>query len=1006
MEDPLRPKAVPLSAETILWFEFLLDPELLTTHLNKQTPNPQPIELVEKFLSIFPDPPADPPPPPAVQPAAGEASTEPEPEKSIEELLGRKQVALKILTLKVASFLKWNLDIIESLSLQKQIQLLDDLCTITSGTLVSLPLTHDEVKVGPQGSRGAFEFALLIYHRWTLRVYKIFKEALLKNKATFGLNQPPVVADPISLRDEMFATAMDPIPQDSINYLLNICENPEAIAVLTYDSLVPLNATSEYTSQNFRFIKFISKCEIKTQIHFDLCKFFLYINSNPLARKHAIDCRENLRILKTEYESRGEKAEDFLLCHVPEHELEGCLLACGVSDVKHGLLQRMNEEIVHQRYANIVGILERDNVELEIPFVHRKILELNIEEALKTGQTFVTPEIEVSIIALNTIRCLVDDQNGYQITDFMQKYNFSMDNLNILLQSTANVLVGGCSEVARQRIKDYYKNILLKIDITSLVRPLNLLSDAELAEIERSKVRRPNFTKIATQDDWEVCDLNNQRLELAHLKRQLINCNAHDVKRLCRKLSSMKEFDRRSRELWEINSSWSIPIPLQSVLKSLQRGFLRDYAHISLGKAKELANRKDYEGALTMLNLLKAETGRPEASGSSALGKINKLIGWEILLIQISQCLSEWPRNHPESAAISAKCKQCVMSLQNGDAAIPRTEILEYSIAMLLNLSDWASLMLPDKRSPILELSSALSGAAMDIEKGKPSRICREAWDLILPMFAATPSTGKRGGGGVSRDSPTVVVNNFSSFFYKLREPFIVSILMSLLVRIVNIVKDDSNLEISCDYMFLWPTTITNSSTYNLRLVSETLEHLIEVNLKFYPQNIAWIKLRADLEYMSGNNEAAIRGYVNALITGTEYCTLHLQKPLIDDALVRRMIRCSTNLGCHMQATVLCQFLDDIDYSLAFKCISEKSATFTDAIDTYYSCIWDVTLLEFIINLHAKKSEHTRKLQVISYISQLELNSNNNEEIKREAANNRKMKFLRALARQYMLQEV
>lgn len=35
MDDPLRPKTVPLSAETILWFEFLLDPTLLTAHLAK-----------------------------------------------------------------------------------------------------------------------------------------------------------------------------------------------------------------------------------------------------------------------------------------------------------------------------------------------------------------------------------------------------------------------------------------------------------------------------------------------------------------------------------------------------------------------------------------------------------------------------------------------------------------------------------------------------------------------------------------------------------------------------------------------------------------------------------------------------------------------------------------------------------------------------------------------------------------------------------------------------------
>lgn len=36
MDDPLRPKTVPLSAETILWFEFLLDPSLLTLHLTKE----------------------------------------------------------------------------------------------------------------------------------------------------------------------------------------------------------------------------------------------------------------------------------------------------------------------------------------------------------------------------------------------------------------------------------------------------------------------------------------------------------------------------------------------------------------------------------------------------------------------------------------------------------------------------------------------------------------------------------------------------------------------------------------------------------------------------------------------------------------------------------------------------------------------------------------------------------------------------------------------------------
>lgn len=36
MENPLNPTSVPLEAETVLWFEFLLNPNLLTEHLGKR----------------------------------------------------------------------------------------------------------------------------------------------------------------------------------------------------------------------------------------------------------------------------------------------------------------------------------------------------------------------------------------------------------------------------------------------------------------------------------------------------------------------------------------------------------------------------------------------------------------------------------------------------------------------------------------------------------------------------------------------------------------------------------------------------------------------------------------------------------------------------------------------------------------------------------------------------------------------------------------------------------
>jgi len=46
---------------------------------------------------------------------------------------------------------------------------------------------------------------------------------------------------------------------------------------------------------------------------------------------------------------------------------------------------------------------------------------------------------------------------------------------------------------------------------------------------------------------------------------------------------------------------------------------------------------------------------------------------------------------------------------------------------------------------------------------------------------------------------------------------------------------------------------------------------------------------------------------------------------------------------------VLCQFLDDIDYTVAFKEFQEHSTQ--DAADAYYYCIWDTTMLEYLISI-------------------------------------------------------
>lgn len=142
-------KSAPLCEETVLWFEFLLKPELLEKYINNEAKS---IEIMSEFLNIVP-------------PENNQANEINSPDldsiNKIESLslkLGRKQLALKILGLKVASNLNWKLEILEkNLSIQKQVQLLSDLCSITSGRIVNLPLSliYQDVTPSDDGNKSA-----------------------------------------------------------------------------------------------------------------------------------------------------------------------------------------------------------------------------------------------------------------------------------------------------------------------------------------------------------------------------------------------------------------------------------------------------------------------------------------------------------------------------------------------------------------------------------------------------------------------------------------------------------------------------------------------------------------------------------------------------------------------------------------------------------------------------------------------------------------------------------
>uniref|UniRef100_A0A1A9WIS6 INTS8 TPR repeats domain-containing protein n=1 Tax=Glossina brevipalpis TaxID=37001 RepID=A0A1A9WIS6_9MUSC len=1021
MDDPLKPKPVPLAAETVLWFEFLLDPALITKHLKKDNPEPTALELMSQFISMTPDTilpqQFNVTPTNESLPPVPSAATPPIP--SNEGLfLTHKQMALKVLALKVATWLKWNLDVLEkNLPIPKQLFLLRDLCTLSFGKKVGIPLSVDfQAKITNEGNEKAARFALTFYHRWVLRL-QILKDIALKS-ARPCLGNMFVPLEPMH---QFFAPEIP--PQSSIEYLQELCKSNESFYIFTYDTFVPLhpNDDDQHISQKFENMLKISLAELRTQIYFDLVNFYLYTKQYHLAREAVNECRRNLNLAKAEYEMLGKTSNQFVFCHISEQELEGYLLACGLSANTKTLMERFNRSALTQ-FKDIVEILKLDNREREIPLVNRRILELDIEGSISQGILKESRQLEMQVAALNVVRSTFEEGNIFANTDFFEKYQ-QLNCFATLVEYNQDVLPF-TSLTEKNNLKQFLINVVLKYQqkqwISELKR-LNIFTTKELADLEKQIQEEEIPTPpLALLHEWKF-NSKMLRIEIGSLERQLISCtNANTVRKLLVKLASTNP----SKPLWTVNPSWEIATPLKSVLMSMQRGFLQDFAYVLLGKARELTAKGDFIGAVSLLSVLKSETQRSDISNASIISKLGKLVNWEILLIQITQCLEEWNRKPLDLQSLGNRCKQCLNSLQSNDNIIPRIEIIENCTIMLLNLNEWSSLMFLDKRLPQLELPITFAATFLDMEKMKGSKkICRDAWDLVLTMFlnnnakrgnsgnntgssgnASTSAVGS-GSGGSSRNSPCLAISTgLQPFFKKIRHQMVFSLAISLLSKIHNLLKDDPNYDLNGEYMQLWPTTVNNPlSSYNIRGVGETLHWLLTEALKYYPQTIAWLKMKGDLELAIGNNEAAMRCYVNALITGTEYCTIPLQRSIADDYIIRKMIRCSSNLGCHMQATVLCQFLEEIDYGIVFKNLTEKSSNFTDAMDAYYNCIWDTTLLEFIINLHAKKGEHSRKLEAIAIMGTLELNANNNEEIKREAAAIRKSRFLRALAKQYLL---
>ncbi|XP_050296923.1 integrator complex subunit 8 [Anthonomus grandis grandis] len=961
--DLLKPGSIPISPDTVLGFEFLLDKNLLLNHLQKPNPDPCPTDLITKFYNVI----------------AMTLKNRVEPEiidhvtMDSNDIIKHpaKNIAMKILSLKVGAYLKWNLTQIRSLPFKTQINLLQDLMYFTSEDKTFMELTNIE-QPDTKTASSQFLFALLLFHRWLLSTS--MHRVTSNWQQRYGPNE-------MSLTDENIICCPENVKK-TLNFLTDALQWEEIPCMLTFDCFKMPTEKNDTIEFDWGKATKVSKEEFYAQISYDLGTFFFYQENYESAKQYFSKC---LQFTEAVSNQSGFLALD-------RETLAQYVGACDptMNIQSKSLLEQLNNSIVNQ-FMGITNILQQDNLKKEIPLVHRINLELNIQGAVSSGIFTVARDLLLKVKALNQVRCVLERKF---LCEFSLRVPKNVDTLLWAIQ----VNWKQHKEDDRGALKQFLLELVIKSDVPDLLNKIatnsllqNVFDKAEYHYLTEGERKIPVVPESLFKSEGSLMEGPKKRKPKQEFKlfsRQLISTyNVQEIKELLTKIGMLNV----GVSVWEINPKWELPIPLQSVIKGLAKGVLPDLAFILLAKSREQLQTKNWDLALQLLITLDQEL---QSSGSNVT-KLSKMLKWEVLLIQITQLIEEHPKSGVDNTALANACESC---LKTNDSVLPRTEIVESCAVCLLNLQRWDFLISYDTRLATFDIVAAIAFCCHEIGKNKAlKRFSRSfeknLWDLVLPVFASNQS--KRGG---NYHDVANLKANLTSIFLRLKDTWCLTIVISMLAKFFNIFKDETNVELQVDYLNLWPASVSNANSYNLAASSEMLSEVVSHALKDYPTNVPWLRLMGDINFANGNYEIGLSFYLKSLIICNDYFNIPVR---YDDHVFRRMIKSCQALGCFTQAAVLCQFLEEPDYSLAFRILGEQKPC-NDAVDAYYHCFWDTNILEFLIHLHNRRGEYQRRKCAIQVIGMLELNSNNNEEIQREASNLRKSVFLRALCKQYV----
>ncbi|XP_068942706.1 integrator complex subunit 8 isoform X2 [Petaurus breviceps papuanus] len=941
----------PCTPPQTCWFEFLLEESLLEKHLRKPCPDPAPVQLIVQFLEQ------------ASKPSINEQNQVQPPADN------KRNRILKLLALKVAAHLKWDLDILEkSLSVPVLNMLLNELLCISKVPSGTKHVDMDLSTLPPTTT-----MAILLYNRWAIRTIV---------QSSFPIRQVKPGPPQLSVMNQMQQE------KELTENILKVLKEQAADSILVLEGALKLNkdlyvhtmrtldllavepgmVNGETESLTAGLI--IKTEEMQCQVCYDLgTVYFQQGSTNSAIYENA---REKFFRTKELISKIGSLS---LHCSIDEKRLAGYCQACDVLAPSETTSQQSTPySQIHicmrsGNYQEVINIFLEDNLTLSLPVQFRQSVLRELYQKAQQGNDALD-EICFKVSACNTVRDILEGRTiSVQFNQLFLQPN--KEKIDFLLEvCSKSINLEQASDTLKENMAAFLKNLCLGLDDLQFVFMISshelfitlLKDDEQKLLIEQMRKRSPRVN-LCTKPVTSFYDIPaSASVNIGQLEHQLIlSVDPWRIRQILIELHGMTS----ERQFWTVSS--------------------KDFVH-----AKQL-----FAACLELVT---------EFSPKLRQVMLNEML---LLDIHTHEAGPGQSGERPPSDLISRVRGYLEMRLPD----IPlRQVVAEECVAFLLNWreNEYLTLQVPAfllQSNPYVKMGQLLAATCKELPGPKEStQTAKDLWEVVVQICSIS-SQHKRGSDGrisliKQRESTLGIMyrNELLSFIKKLREPLVLTTILSLFVKLHNVRENFVN-EITAEHISIWPSSIPNLQSVDFEAVAVTVKELVRYALTINSNNHSWLIIQADIYFATNQYSAALHYYLQAGAVCSDFFNKAVPPDVFTDQVIKRMIKCCSSLNCHTQVAILCQFLREVDYKTAFKSLQEQNSY--DAMDSYYDYIWDVTILEYLTYLHHKRGETDKRQIVIKAIGQTELNISNPEEVLQLAAQRRKKKFLQAMAKLY-----